>query len=116
LYIYLLRLLTHFSAVTCVSEFSFGLSECIKVRNACKILVVRKPRHRWEDNVEIVLGKQKQVVRVWNEFIWFRIGLVVGISEYGNESLDFLKVGDLLTRQVTINFSKLWFPILVVFG
>jgi hypothetical protein len=51
-----------------------------EIRNAYKILFrkpawkrpFRRPRHKWEDNLECIL--QKQSGEVWTGFIWLRTG------------------------------------------
>jgi len=51
-----------------------------EMRNVYKILVGKleknrslwKPRHRWEDNIKLILYKKD--VRTWTGFMWFRTG------------------------------------------
>jgi len=57
-----------------------------EMKNAYKLLTekperkrpLRRPRHRWENNVR--MGLREVGEKVWIECIWFRIGISSGLS------------------------------------
>jgi hypothetical protein len=69
------------------------------MRNSYNILVgkpqgkrpLRRPRPRWEDISEWLLGNEGR--NVWTGCIWLRIGTSDGCCERGNEPLGSIKAG-----------------------
>jgi hypothetical protein len=55
---------------------------------------LRRPRHRWEDNIKMDL--QEMGWRAWNGLIWLTIRTDGRHCKAGNEPSDSIKWGDFL--------------------